>query len=234
MRKASSSSDALDVAVFRAVACAGLFPKIAAVSKRGRRGVLARTHEDGRVEFHPGSVNSNSFQFPFPWVAYGEKVKTQAVYLRDTTCVPACAVLLLGGELESWPKKNENTDAEKADEKKAVVSAGDEKDPSRFDSAGTPMNPTSGSAASTDSVGVLNGAYVFSAPTRVLDAIKRLRTVFDATLREKAENPNLDVAVCCAALVSAVRALMEDEATAKAGPARAPEDWACPRGCGVV
>jgi len=234
LRKASSSSDALDVAVFRAVACAGLFPKIAAVSKRGRRGVLARTHEDGRVEFHPGSVNSNSFQFPFPWVAYGEKVKTQAVYLRDTTCVPACAVLLLGGELESPPKKNENTDAEKADEKKAVVSAGDEKDPYRIDSAGTPMNPTSGSAASTDSVGVLNGAYVFSAPTRVLDAIKRLRTVFDATLREKAENPNLDVAVCCAALVSAVRALMEDEATAKAGPARAPEDWACPRGCGVV
>jgi hypothetical protein len=81
-------------------------------------------------------------------------------------------VLLLGGELESPPKKNENTDAEKADEKKAVVSAGDEKDPSRFDSAGNPMNPKSGSSASIDSVGVLNGAYVFSAPTRTLDAIK--------------------------------------------------------------
>lgn len=96
------------------------------------------------------------------------------------------------------------------------------------------MNPTSGSSASTDSVGVLNGAYVFSAPTRTVDAIKRLRTVFDATLREKAENPNLDVAVCCSALVSAVRALMEDEAKAAPKPLRAPEDWACPRGCGVV
>jgi hypothetical protein len=61
-----------------------------------------------------------------------------------------------------------------------------------------------------------------------------LRTVFDATLREKAENPNLDVAVCCSALVSAVRALMEDEAKAAPKPLRASEDWACPRGCGVV
>ena len=230
-----SSSDALDVAVFRAVACAGLFPKIASVSRRGRR-VETRTHEDGRVEFHPGSVNATSFHFPFPWVAYGEKVKTGAVYLRDSTCVPACAVLLLGGELESSTKKNGDENESARDEES--VSRNGDFDPStsldRFGFCGSGPGPVS--AESIDSVAVLNGAYVFSAPTRTLDAIKRLRNALDATLREKAENPNLDVAARGAALVSAVRALMEDEA--KTAPARGGkgkrEDWACPRGCGVV
>ena len=228
----SSEKNALDVAVFRAVACAGLFPKIASVSRRGRR-VEARTHEDGRVEFHPGSVNATAFHFPFPWVAYGEKVKTGAVYLRDSTCVPACAVLLLGGELESSPKKNGDENKSARDES---VSA-DDFDPStsldRFGSRGSGPGPVS--ADSTDSVAVLNGAYVFSAPTRTLDAIKRHGTR-RRDAGEKAENPNLDVAARGAALVSAVRALMEDEA--KAAPARGGkgkrEDWACPRGCGVV
>ena len=216
----AASSSALDVEVFRAVACAGLFPKIAAVSRRGRR-VELRTHEDGRVEFHPGSVNAQpGASFPFPWVAYGEKVKTGAVYLRDSTCVPACAVLLLGGELEAAPLERdaENEKTKTSDER---VRADDR---TREDQT-------------LDRVRVLNGAYAFVAPSATLDAIKRLRNALDATLREKVENPAVDVAARGAALVGAVRALMADEARASAREAVArsnPRDWPCPRGCGVV
>ena len=220
----------MDVEVFRAVACAGLFPKIAAVSRRGRR-VELRTHEDGRVEFHPGSVNASflNASFPFPWVVYGEKVKTGAVYLRDSTCVPACAVLLLGGELEAAPLERDaaaktfRDERVRADDRRSTI---DQPDQTRF-----------------DRVRVLNGAYAFVAPSATLDAIKRLRTALDATLREKAENPAVDVAARGAALVGAVRALMADEARASAREAVAhsknsfqkiPRDWPCPRGCGVV
>ena len=165
----AASSSALDVEVFRAVACAGLFPKIAAVSRRGRR-VELRTHEDGRVEFHPGSVNAQpGASFPFPWVAYGEKVKTGAVYLRDSTCVPACAVLLLGGELEAAPPSG--TPKTKTNERRTRTRR-------RSDARGS--NP--------DRVRVLNGAYAFVAPGATLDAIKRPETRWTRAPR-KVENP---------------------------------------------
>lgn len=89
-----------DIDIFRAVLCAGLFPKLACVKKKGRRNKL-KTHEDGSVDIHPSSVNSEfSTTFPFKWLVYGEKVKTQKVFLRDSTCVPTYAVLLLGGSLD--------------------------------------------------------------------------------------------------------------------------------------
>jgi hypothetical protein len=56
------------------------------------------------VDIHPSSVNSQfGTQFPFPWLVYCEKVKTSGVYIRDSTCVPAYAILLLGGALEETP-----------------------------------------------------------------------------------------------------------------------------------
>ena len=70
---------------------------------RGRpRGVPPRP-----VNAQPGA------SFPFPWVAYGEKVKTGAVYLRDSTCVPACACCcsakrLGGGAARAGRRKREN------------------------------------------------------------------------------------------------------------------------------
>ena len=89
-----------DVGLLRAVICAGMYPKLVAVRKRGKRCEF-KTHEDGKVDIHPASVNAQfGTQFPFPWLVYVEKVKTSGVYIRDSTCVPAYAVLLLGGELE--------------------------------------------------------------------------------------------------------------------------------------
>ena len=89
-----------DVGLLRAVVCSGMFPKLVAVRRRGKRSEF-KTHEDGKVDIHPSSVNSQfGIQFPFPWMVYCEKVKTTGVYIRDSTSVPAYAVLLLGGELE--------------------------------------------------------------------------------------------------------------------------------------
>jgi ATP-dependent RNA helicase DHX36 len=89
-----------DVGLLRAVICSGMYPKLVAVQRRGKRSDF-KTHEDGKVDIHPSSVNSQfGTQFPFPWMVYCEKVKTTGVYIRDSTCVPAYAVLLLGGELE--------------------------------------------------------------------------------------------------------------------------------------
>ena len=100
---ASHNRHAADVAMLRAVICAGMCPRLVSVRARGRRNEL-KTHEDGKVECHPSSVNSEfGASFPFPWLVYCEKVKTSGVYIRDSTCVPAYAVLLLGGDLDEEP-----------------------------------------------------------------------------------------------------------------------------------
>ena len=66
-----------------------MFPNLVCVRRRGKRCEF-KTHEDGKVDLHPSSVNARFGQtFPFSWLAYREKVKTTGVYIRDSTCVPA-------------------------------------------------------------------------------------------------------------------------------------------------
>ena len=97
---ASHNRHAHDVGLLRAVICAGMFPNLVCVRRRGKRCEF-KTREDGKVDLHPSSVNARFGQtFPFSWLAYREKVKTTGVYIRDSTCVPAHAVVLLGGALE--------------------------------------------------------------------------------------------------------------------------------------
>ena len=98
--RASHNRHAHDVGLLRAVICAGMFPNLVCVRRRGKRCEF-KTHEDGKVDLHPSSVNARFGQtFPFSWLVYREKVKTTGVYIRDSTCVPAHAVVLLGGALE--------------------------------------------------------------------------------------------------------------------------------------
>ena len=89
----------------KAVLCAGLYPNVASVSSAGRKARL-RTWQDGKVEAHPGSVNAWTSHFPGSWLVYSEKVKSSAIYLRDSSLVPDLALLLFGGKLEpvgGWP-----------------------------------------------------------------------------------------------------------------------------------
>jgi ATP-dependent RNA helicase DHX57 len=57
------------------------------------------TKEDGRVFLHPASVNFPVGHFESPYLVFTEKVKTSKVFLRQSTMVPAYALLLFGGEI---------------------------------------------------------------------------------------------------------------------------------------
>lgn len=87
-----------DLEMVRAVLCAGLFPSVVQCKARGKRTAFF-TKEDGKVEPHPASVNSRVNSFPRPWLVYGEKVKTSAIYVRDSTNVSDYALLMFGGNL---------------------------------------------------------------------------------------------------------------------------------------
>lgn len=56
--------------------------------------------ETSRVLLHPASVNSRQGGYTSPWMVYYEKVKTSAVFVRDSTMVPPYALLLFGGKLD--------------------------------------------------------------------------------------------------------------------------------------
>lgn len=194
------------------------------------------------MECHPSSVNSEfGASFPFPWLVYCEKVKTSGVYIRDSTCVPAYAVLLLGGDLD------EDSDAGFSG------AAGD----------------TAGGDSGV--IRVCGGHYTFSAPRDVLALVRKLRREIDSLLDAKARNPGLDFTVGCnssgatvgSGFVDAMRALVADEERAAYGGDRgggddrggdrggrggrrggrggfggglgtSGGDWECSNGCGLV
>jgi hypothetical protein len=249
----------------RAAICAGMYPRVVSIRRKGRGGARAvfETIEDGAVDLHPGSVNArHGLRFPHDWLAYGEKVKTEKVYVRDSTCVPAVALLLFGGPLEI-----EGAIAEEEADDDSII--GD--------------SVTNGDSVNGGVVKVLRGAYAFNADRRTLDLVRRLRYALDDVLRAKIERPRDErvgergrwLARAISALVAdeerererereaasaAVRAngRFDDETSSRRGGghsfhhSRHPPggagvstregpgagarggDWACPRGCGVV
>merc|ERR1711862_860235 len=81
----------------RAVVCAGLFPKVAAV-RNAKHKAKWHTRDDGKVDPHPSSVNARETQFEYKWMVYNEKVKSAGgTYVRDSTNVSDLALLLFGG-----------------------------------------------------------------------------------------------------------------------------------------
>jgi len=86
--------------IVKAVLTAGLYPNVAKVTpapppppgKPGERKQEPKppkleTRRDGEVKIHPCSVNFECKSFESPWLVYHEKVKTSAIYLRDSTMV---------------------------------------------------------------------------------------------------------------------------------------------------
>lgn len=47
------------------------------------------------------SVNSRFPTIPYPWLVFGEKVKVNAVLIRDSTGVPDSSLILFGGALST-------------------------------------------------------------------------------------------------------------------------------------
>ena len=142
--------------------------------------------------------------FPFPWLVYGEKIKTSGVYVRDSTCVPAYAALLLGGDFE--------TDAEVADP----------------DSSTNPHSSTHPHSSTEPDVGIkiCGGNYTFSAPRHVLTLIRGLRRELDRLLDAKSRDPGLDLTRSGSAkVVDALRTLLAEEERVAYGGGSQADTW---------
>lgn len=53
------------------------------------------------VSLFQNSVNSRFPTIPYPWLVFGEKVKVNAVLIRDSTGVPDSSLILFGGALST-------------------------------------------------------------------------------------------------------------------------------------
>ncbi|KAH6555790.1 hypothetical protein KP509_1Z227800 [Ceratopteris richardii] len=101
--------------IIKATMCAGFYPNIAKMDDESirsghanaltSRAGLASSEKviwtDGhqQVFIHPSSVNYNVSEFQHPFLLYNEKVKTNKVYIRDTTVVSPYTLLLFGGTI---------------------------------------------------------------------------------------------------------------------------------------
>ncbi|XP_012286873.1 ATP-dependent RNA helicase DHX36 [Orussus abietinus] len=87
-----------NLALVKAIVCAGLFPNVAVIKSVGKFGVKATTPEDGTVAIHPSSINEKDL----PKVCIGHymtyflKKRSTAIYLHDTTIVSRMALILAG------------------------------------------------------------------------------------------------------------------------------------------
>ncbi|GAB2295267.1 hypothetical protein Dimus_029440 [Dionaea muscipula] len=87
-----------DEYLVRSIICAGLFPGVCSVVNK-ERSILLKTMEDGQVLLHSNSVNAQETGIPFPWLVFNEKVKVNAVFLRDSTAISDSVLLLFGGSI---------------------------------------------------------------------------------------------------------------------------------------
>ncbi|KAK6143234.1 hypothetical protein DH2020_023582 [Rehmannia glutinosa] len=83
----------------RAVICSGLFPGIASVVHR-ETSMSFKTMDDGQVLLYGNSVNARYQTIQYPWLVFGEKVKVNTVFIRDSTGVSDSILILFGGKLD--------------------------------------------------------------------------------------------------------------------------------------
>ncbi|XP_059652840.1 DExH-box ATP-dependent RNA helicase DExH3 [Cornus florida] len=82
----------------RATICSGLFPGIASVVHR-ETSMSFKTMDDGQVLLYANSVNARYQTITYPWLVFGEKVKVNTVFIRDSTGVSDSILILFGGSL---------------------------------------------------------------------------------------------------------------------------------------
>ncbi|KAJ6720057.1 ATP-DEPENDENT RNA HELICASE [Salix viminalis] len=82
----------------RAIICSGLYPGIASVVHR-ETSMSFKTMNDGQVFLYANSVNARYETIPYPWLVFGEKVKVNTVFIRDSTGVSDSILILFGGAL---------------------------------------------------------------------------------------------------------------------------------------
>ncbi|KAH7547692.1 hypothetical protein JRO89_XS14G0003200 [Xanthoceras sorbifolium] len=85
-------------AMVRAIICSGLFPGIASVVHR-ETSMSFKTMADGQVFLYANSVNARYQTISYPWLVFGEKVKVNTVFIRDSTGISDSILILFGGAL---------------------------------------------------------------------------------------------------------------------------------------
>lgn len=93
-----SNSLSHNQSLVRAVICSGLFPGIASIVQR-EKSMSFKTMDDGQVLLYANSVNARYHTILYPWLVFGEKVKVNAVFIRDSTGVSDSILILFGGNL---------------------------------------------------------------------------------------------------------------------------------------
>ncbi|XLT53051.1 hypothetical protein HN873_045655, partial [Arachis hypogaea] len=63
------------------------------------KSIALKTMEDGQVLLYGNSVNGSVPKIPYPWLVFNEKVKVNAVFLRDSTGISDSVLLLFGGNI---------------------------------------------------------------------------------------------------------------------------------------
>ncbi|XP_033763100.1 ATP-dependent DNA/RNA helicase DHX36-like [Pecten maximus] len=87
----------------KAIICAGLYPNVAklASARKPKHYKPVKLHLKGKefVYLHPSSVNKRSQGTNSSWFIYHKKMKTEQVYLYDTSVVSPYSLLMFGGEI---------------------------------------------------------------------------------------------------------------------------------------
>ncbi|XP_057995987.1 DExH-box ATP-dependent RNA helicase DExH5, mitochondrial isoform X2 [Hevea brasiliensis] len=84
--------------LIRSVICYGLYPGLSSVV-HNEKSFSLKTMEDGQVLLYSNSVNARESKIPYPWLVFNEKIKVNAVFLRDSTAVSDSVLLLFGGSM---------------------------------------------------------------------------------------------------------------------------------------
>ncbi|XP_067138666.1 ATP-dependent DNA/RNA helicase DHX36-like [Centruroides vittatus] len=107
----NSNNDAL----IKAIICAGLYPNVAKLKfpKERRQNHHAPpkmyTPENGRIAFHPKSVNYREKTFKTPWLVYHKKVQSTEIFLHDATIINPYPLLFFGGKISIGKKDSYET-----------------------------------------------------------------------------------------------------------------------------
>ena len=73
--------------------------KLLADNQFTRRPPKLFTKTDGKVSFHPKSVNSDETTFRSKFLIYYTKVRSSMVYIHDATEIPPFPLLFFGGDI---------------------------------------------------------------------------------------------------------------------------------------
>ncbi|KYN43416.1 putative ATP-dependent RNA helicase DHX36 [Trachymyrmex septentrionalis] len=102
-----SNRNSNNIALIKAIVCAGLYPNIAVIRRTTKNGAVSWTPEDGTVCIHPSSVNNKVFNFPSRYLTYFTKQRSTSIYLHDTTCISVPILLFAGPNMSIKREKGQ-------------------------------------------------------------------------------------------------------------------------------